>query len=109
MIHGIMLKSKLSVWFFFFFRQKTAYDMRISDWIQTCALPILNVTGEVGSSSSSGGTGSSQSGAAGAAGGSRTEVTSKSNNDFWEQLKDNIQAILEIGRASCRERVCQYV
>ncbi|MEK6594326.1 MAG: secretin N-terminal domain-containing protein, partial [Pseudomonadota bacterium] len=54
----------------------------------------INVTGEVGSSSSSGGTGSSQSGAAGAAGGSRTEVTSKSNNDFWEQLKDNIQAIL---------------
>src|SRR3546814_7478807 len=26
--------------FFFFFKQKTAYEMRISDWIQTCALPI---------------------------------------------------------------------
>lgn len=51
----------------------------------------INVTGEVGSAS---GTGSSQSGTSGAAGGSRTEVTSKSNNDFWEQLKDNIQAIL---------------
>src|SRR3546814_566238 len=25
---------------FFFFKQKTAYEMRISDWIQTCALPI---------------------------------------------------------------------
>src|SRR3546814_15208125 len=24
----------------FFFKQKTAYEMRISDWIQTCALPI---------------------------------------------------------------------
>src|SRR3546814_4321670 len=24
----------------FVFNQKTAYDMRISDWIQTCALPI---------------------------------------------------------------------
>src|SRR3546814_8964274 len=24
----------------FFFKQKTAYDMRISDWSSTCALPI---------------------------------------------------------------------
>src|SRR3546814_8340353 len=24
---------------FFFFKQKTAYEMRISDWVQTCALP----------------------------------------------------------------------
>src|SRR3546814_6100665 len=30
-------------WFLalFFFKQKTAYEMRISDWVQTCALPIL--------------------------------------------------------------------
>src|SRR3546814_6056686 len=27
--------------FIFFFKQKTAYEMLISDWIQTCALPIL--------------------------------------------------------------------
>src|SRR3546814_4773817 len=26
---------------FFFFKQKTAYDMRISDWSSTCALPIF--------------------------------------------------------------------
>src|SRR3546814_7171944 len=25
---------------YFFFKQKTAYEVRISDWIQTCALPI---------------------------------------------------------------------
>src|SRR3546814_16776145 len=25
----------------FFFKQKTAYEMRISDWVQTCALPIF--------------------------------------------------------------------
>src|SRR3546814_13276667 len=25
----------------FFFKQKTAYEMRISDWSQTCALPIF--------------------------------------------------------------------
>src|SRR3546814_3635835 len=32
---------------FFFFKQKTAYEMRISDWIQTCALPIFGVCGLV--------------------------------------------------------------
>src|SRR3546814_6802936 len=26
---------------FFFFKQKTAYEMRISDWSSECALPIL--------------------------------------------------------------------
>src|SRR3546814_2803038 len=26
--------------FFFFFKQKTAYEMRISDWSSACALPI---------------------------------------------------------------------
>src|SRR3546814_6241655 len=26
--------------YIFFFKQKTAYEMRISDWSQTCALPI---------------------------------------------------------------------
>src|SRR3546814_7715800 len=26
---------------FFFFKQKTAYELRISDWSSTCALPIL--------------------------------------------------------------------
>src|SRR3546814_16750186 len=28
------------MFFFFFFKQKTAYEMRISDWSSTCALPI---------------------------------------------------------------------
>src|SRR3546814_19604106 len=30
--------------YFFFFKQKTAYEMRISDWSQTCALPISKPT-----------------------------------------------------------------
>src|SRR3546814_10865957 len=30
---------------FFFFKQKTAYEMRISDWSSTCALPILRPRG----------------------------------------------------------------
>src|SRR3546814_10507275 len=30
----------LYYYLFFFFKQKTAYEMRISDWSSTCALPI---------------------------------------------------------------------
>src|SRR3546814_4731770 len=37
MVYGIM-----SVLFFFFFKQKTAYEMRISDWSSECALPIYD-------------------------------------------------------------------
>jgi MSHA type pilus biogenesis protein MshL len=50
----------------------------------------ISVSGEVGTSSGVGGTGGAQS----AQSGSRTEVTSRSNNDFWEQLRDNIHSIL---------------
>src|SRR3546814_6833427 len=28
---------------FFFFKQKTAYEMRISDWSSTCALPTFRI------------------------------------------------------------------
>src|SRR3546814_8751663 len=30
---------------FFFFKQKTAYELRISDWSSTCALPICLIEG----------------------------------------------------------------
>src|SRR3546814_8554953 len=30
----------LMFFLFFFFKQKTAYELRISDWSSTCALPI---------------------------------------------------------------------
>src|SRR3546814_16787523 len=36
----------MSVCVFFFFKQKTAYEMRISDWVQTCALPIYARDGQ---------------------------------------------------------------
>ncbi len=55
----------------------------------------INVTGEIGSSSGGG----AQGGASGSAGststgGSKTEVKSTTSNDFWEQLKDNINAMI---------------
>jgi MSHA type pilus biogenesis protein MshL len=73
----------------------------------------VNVTGEVGNGSS--GSASGAHGASGGGGnspatgtgGSRTTVTSTTSNDFWEQLRDNIRAILiSTGRiaASADER-----
>ena len=70
----------------------------------------VNVTGEVGASSaggggasggSSGGGGGASGGGGGGGGGSRTTVTSTTSNDFWEQLRDNLRAILlSTGRAA---------
>src|SRR3546814_9461132 len=93
----------------FFFKQKTAYEMRISDGVQTCALPISDVL--------------------------RPHPDPQRARAFalqpvergGEQLAapaavlvfaQQVQAlefavagrdVREIGRASCRERVCQYV
>src|SRR3546814_4155459 len=40
---GVSLRYYLCFVFFFFFKQKTAYEMRISDWSSECALPILGL------------------------------------------------------------------
>src|SRR3546814_1244079 len=93
--------------FFFFFKQKTAYEMRISDWnSDVCssdlAKPIEEVHGDhlrkelpeeplilPGSQ------------LAGA------DMELKEMRAVMQDGKP--VAILKIGRASCRERVCQYV
>src|SRR3546814_3202423 len=98
----------------FFFKQKTAYEMRISDWSSTCALPIseapeLLYTRENKPFVSC-----------------RVLVNRRAQNDEGEWVNDeptahNVKIFgtaathvhdscgSAIGRASCRERVCQYV
>src|SRR3546814_1151276 len=93
--------------FFFFFKQKTAYEMRISDWssdVCSSDLEAIIMVGEIG--------GSFLVAAANFA---------DHDNGFcfgivFKHFKalNKIQALdrvtaYEIGRASCRERVCQYV
>src|SRR3546814_7290094 len=77
----------------FFFKQKTAYEMRISDWSSdVCSSDLLaDVPQPVPAHVAFGaGVGDQQ----------RPPIT----------LMDFPQDALEqIGRASCRERVCQYV
>src|SRR3546814_17379896 len=47
MVMSISARSWVVVWLWmiFFFKQKTAYEMRISDWSSTCALPIFHLLG----------------------------------------------------------------
>src|SRR3546814_10337654 len=92
---------------FFFFKQKTAYEMRISDWSSDVCSSDLN---DIGS------------------GLVNIELGARLRYEFSRQFAPYIgvsylrkagdtarlsrragEDVHEIGRASCRERVCQYV
>src|SRR3546814_6824507 len=90
--------------FFFFFKQKTAYEMRISDWSSdVCSSDLVH--GEAREMVL----------------GDREEMVADPGQ---RQVGENLLVLaepfhverqlgrpeqVEIGRASCRERVCQYV
>src|SRR3546814_9732476 len=95
----------LCCWFVFFFKQKTAYEMRISDWSSdVCSsdldIRVLSATADLDT------------------GGRGFFITFTIEEgpryrfgaiDIETALPSlNVDAI-QIGRASCRERVCQYV
>src|SRR3546814_2862869 len=96
---------------FFFFKQKTAYEMRISDWSSdVCSsdlyyfyqaawrtdVPVLHLTGKRYTDRAY-----------------RSVDVRAYSNQPRERLSVNGRDIgwtnCKIGRASCRERVCQYV
>src|SRR3546814_7166851 len=82
-------------YFFFFFKQKTAYELRISDWSSDVCSSDLLVTPV------------------------KLTVNDKVVEGRYIEEKDRRGRITDsyylyslpkqIGRASCRERVCQYV
>src|SRR3546814_8978049 len=94
---------------FFFFKQKTAYELRISDWSsdvcssdlivgQALVLPArLEIGARFGAHVPPG------------------VIDHELAQSFLAHLNDRAnqvllsQRIAQIGRASCRERVCQYV
>src|SRR3546814_9210546 len=103
----------LSVISFFFFKQKTAYEMRISDW-----------SSDVCSSDLAESTRGTRSGWLGADLTKESVVVEfgKEQLAAIDELMGNVRArnlpfpeiaredfSHQIGRASCRERVCQYV
>src|SRR3546814_4916877 len=77
----------------FFFKQKTAYEMRISDWSSDVCSSDLRDAGNDGPA-----------------------IFQRSRRDAFHGARGadvaqahGLRRRLQIGRASCRERVCQYV
>src|SRR3546814_18401753 len=86
--------------YFFFFKQKTAYEMRISDWSSdVCSSDLLRQPhrmaleplGQI------------------MGGGLSFQGRVHRQHDLVDPARGDASDKGEIGRASCRERVCQYV
>src|SRR3546814_3240925 len=103
-----MLLFDICGFFFFFFKQKTAYEMRISDWSSDVCSSDLIVLGQIDSPVGQGLL-------------SQPVVhpplterqRERQRRDLTDQQDDGAESDHlqrpQNGRASCRERVCQYV
>src|SRR3546814_5040397 len=105
---------------FFFFKQKTAYEMRISDWSSdVCSSDLIKIIQAAAVDANHCNFGplkqSFQSqrwvGRLLPIIGAAPAIAPKPQSDLDIQIfrQDDLDAAGEIGRASCRERVCQYV
>src|SRR3546814_8913286 len=103
----------LMLFYFFFFKQKTAYEMRISDWSSdVCSSDLRPRRGGAGPDvgrTSRLITGTSER---------LSQPSASSLNRLGDRFEGRMHLgvrlriglrHIEIGRASCRERVCQYV
>src|SRR3546814_4661789 len=95
-LFGVYMSSSV----FFFFKQKTAYEMRISDWSSDVCSSDLRWRDQTKAGQKVDGRIINTTSGAGLQG-----SIGQSN---YVAAKGGI-ASLKIGRASCRERVCQYV
>src|SRR3546814_12323084 len=111
-----MIYHCLCVGFFFFFKQKTAYEMRISDWSSdVCSSDLDTATAAAhgGAVTVFGGTGFLGRRVAERLAdlGFAVRVATRHPEQQQRQGLTSVAADVndEIGRASCRERVCQSV
>src|SRR3546814_5847148 len=107
--------------FVFFFKQKTAYELRISDWSSdVCSSDLADRKGrrrcEIGSVSKLMGKrycaalkdGDRQTAAQDDV--DLVAVAGQRQDQRLETMPPALEhVVIQIGRASCRERVCQYV
>src|SRR3546814_14339040 len=105
-------------YFFFFFKQKTAYEMRISDWSSdVCSSDLrapLAVEAIAAVMDVASGYCNLEFDLDSGRRGSRTSAVEPllrvlSSAESALAVNNGAAAILQIGRASCRERVWQYV
>src|SRR3546814_8334009 len=92
---------------FFFFKQKTAYEMRISDWSSdVCSSDLIGISATPRCFAFSADDLSFAKAGEIAVADKVKEINAATNAFVTSAPK---QMIGQIGRASCRERVCQYV
>src|SRR3546814_7451854 len=101
----IFLTLIYNLLFFFFFKQKTAYEMRISDWSSDVCSSDLRKALVATNLFSSIGVQPVQTGRKAPDGTEYVDLRVLQEAGPTRTLV----ADAEIGRASCRERVCQYV
>src|SRR3546814_9280090 len=94
---------------FFFFKQKTAYEMRISDWSSdVCSSDLIEVPNRKAADVRLHGILTSKQWEA-----SHEPLAFAIGKDISGEAVvgelNRMPHVLKIGRASCRERVCQYV
>src|SRR3546814_3599570 len=97
-----------SVVFFFFFKQKTAYEMRISDWSSDVCSSDLAVGRDADDFDGRSRKGDLAGGFE-SVDGFHVDIHEHDVGKEFSSLGNRFGAIYKIGRASCRERVCQYV
>src|SRR3546814_3863027 len=94
---------------FFFFKQKTAYEMRISDWSSDVCSSDLLTAEAFGAEIAALRADPALDSLARAFWLPRIEPSLRwAAERVWAERVEGREPI-EIGRASCRERVCQYV
>src|SRR3546814_4171308 len=109
-----MMSEVISVWLiyvdgimFFFFKQKTAYEMRISDWSSdVCSSDLEDWTEKRASLFGESHSDEFSSNLFEAA---HFVAECSQDSNLKARSCANLKIASQIGRASCRERVCQYV
>src|SRR3546814_3680801 len=97
----------MNVFCVFFFKQKTAYEMRISDWSSdVCSSDLLAAERE--GEAAVLGVAAEHRPLGGAADGEEA-LAIRQLDELRHDDAGGAEGGVEIGRASCRERVCQYV
>src|SRR3546814_9271770 len=101
-ILSLLLVYCIEVFYFFFFKQKTAYEMRISDWSSDVCSSDLRGLGFARRFAVAVGADPGRLDRGG-----RGPFAQAARRSGRARARDHGPG--EIGRASCRERVCQYV